>query len=294
MTVQGTGDKGIDYAACSYGRSANLFRGPQQRLREDYVAFIGGTETFGRFIETPYPALVEAALGLPAVNLGCQRAGIDAFVSSHSLVDICAKARVTVIEVLGAPNMSNRHYTVDTRRNECFLRASKALKTIFPEVDFRRFETTADLLIGLARVCPQRLHAVRQELQTAWVARMRTLMDQIGGPVVLLWAADHAPFARAAGGTICRSPVFIDRAMLNAVAPRADAMVEVVITEDEIEAGRSDMVFDAFEAPAAQELLGPVAHRRIAGELTAVLVRLLDIDAGPQPLEEPLQMLEAG
>ena len=28
-----------------------------------YIALIGGTETYGKFIEEPYPALVEAATG---------------------------------------------------------------------------------------------------------------------------------------------------------------------------------------------------------------------------------------
>ncbi|MDJ0825270.1 MAG: DUF6473 family protein [Rhodobacter sp.] len=294
MTVQGSAAKGLDYQPCYYGTSKNLFRGPKQRLRGDYIACLGSTETFGRFIETPYPGLLEETLGLPAVNLGCQRAGIDAFLSCSSLIDICAMAKATVIQIMGAPNMSNRHYTVDPRRNERFLRASKQLKAIYPEVDFRDFETTSDLLTGLARVCPSRLHQVRQELQTAWVARMRTLIDMIGGPVILLWASDHAPYSKEDGGTICRDPVFVDRAMLNAIAPRAAAVVEVVAKANDIASGLGEMVYGPFEVQAAKEMLGPVAHRWIAAELTDLLSGLLEIDAKPQSLDVSLQLLKAG
>ncbi|MDJ0629291.1 MAG: DUF6473 family protein [Rhodobacter sp.] len=294
MTAQGPVGKGLDYFPCHYGTSRNLFRGPQQGLRGDYIVCLGGTETFGRFIEAPYPALIEGRLGLPTVNLGCQKAGIDAFLSCHSLVDICAMAKATVVHLMGAPNMSNRHYTVDPGRNERFLRASKPLKAIYPEVDFRNFDSTADLLTGLARICPKRLHQVRQELQTAWVARMRTLIEQIGGPVVLLWAADHAPYSKAAGGTICRDPVFVDRAMLNAVAPRAAALVEVIADPGDIAAGLRQMTFGPFEAQAAREMLGPVVHHRIADEVSTVLARLLGLEPRPEPVEEPLRFLDAG
>lgn len=275
MAVQGPAGKGIDYATCTYGTSANIFRGPEQRPRSDYIVCIGGTETFGRFIRAPYPALLQRELGVPAINLGCQNAGIDAFLGAPPLIDLCAAARVTVIEILGAPNMSNRHYTVDQRRNERFLRASKPLKAIYPEVDFRAFETTGDLLAGLARVCPKRLHLVRQELQTAWVARMRTLIAQIGVPVVLLWVSGHAPYSMALGGTICRDPVFVDRAMLNAVAPHAAALAEIVVSDGEIVRGRAEMVYDRFDKSAAARMLGPVAHRRIASDLARRLAPML-------------------
>lgn len=254
----------IDYAPCRYGSSKIRFRGPARRVRGEYMAFIGGTETFGRFIETPYPALLEETTGLPAINLGCQNAGIDAFISSPELIDICSMAQVTVIQILGAPNMSNRLYTVDPRHNNRFLRASKKFKEIFPEVDFTEFDRTDHLLTALAQIGPDRLPLVRQELQSAWVARMRTLLSQIDGKKILLWLADHSPYSAASGGTICRDPLFVDRAMLNAVSGGADALVEVVAAQGEIAAGRGHLVYSEFERADAQEILGPLVHQRVA------------------------------
>lgn len=265
----------LDYDPCHYGMSRLLFRGPERELDGDYIAFLGSTETFGRFIPDPFPAQVERATGRSCVNLGCRDGGLDAFMSSPPLIDIAGGASATVVQVMGAVNMSNRFYTVDPRRNQRFIRASKRLKELYPEVDFREFEDTTHLLTGLARVCPDRLQTVRRELQAAWVARMRALIRQIGGPVVLLWLADHAPYSKAEGGTICRDPLFIDRPMLSAVCGTGAVLVEVVVSHDEIEAGVEDMVFAPSESSAARELLGPIAHARAGVALEAVLMDIL-------------------
>lgn len=257
----------IDYAPCRYGSSKIRFRGPARRVRGDYLAFIGGTETFGRFMHSPYPSMLEETTGLPAINLGCQNAGLDAFLSSPELIDICSMAQVTVIQILGAPNMSNRFYTVDPRHNQRFLRASKRFKELYPEADFTKFERTDHLLTALAQLGPDRIPELRKELQSAWVARMRTLLGQIDGRKVLLWLADHAPYSKAEGGTICRDPLFIDRAMLNAVSVHADALVEIVADPGEVLAGRGQLVFSDFEQADAKEALGPLVHTRVAQAL---------------------------
>ncbi|MCG6902290.1 MAG: DUF6473 family protein [Rhodobacter sp.] len=268
-------DRTLEYHACRYGSSKILFRGPARRLRGDYISIIGGTETFGKFIRTPYPDLIEAATGMTTVNLGCQRAGIDAFNNAPGLMDICATAQVTVVQIMGASSMSNRFFTVDPRQNDRFLRASRQFKDIYPEIDFSRFDMTSKMLGELVRVGPERLHLVRQELQSAWVARMRSMLGKIEGKKVLLWLADHAPFSKADGGTICRDPLFVDRAMLNAVREHADELVEIVASQSEVEAGRDQMVFCEMDQHAACDMLGPVVHDRVAQTLHPVLTRLI-------------------
>jgi len=268
----------LDYNPCRYGTSRLLFRGPQRDLQGGYVACLGGSETFGQFIRHPYPALLEEALDLPCANLGCRDAGIDTFMTCPGLIDIANKAKATVIQVLGAANMTNRLYNVDPRRNHRFIRATRRLKELYPEVDFREFELTGHMLTALARVCQDRLQIVRREVQTAWVARMRTLIGRIGGPVVLLWVSDHHPYSKEMGGTIVRDPLFVDRAMLDAVCRGGDArLVEIVADTAEIESGFEEMVFDPMDRAAAQEMLGPHAHRRAALALQHNLTSLLSL-----------------
>ncbi|MDF0600799.1 DUF6473 family protein [Psychromarinibacter sp. C21-152] len=270
----------LDYFPCRYGTSKQLFRGPRRRLDGDFAVFLGGTETYGKFIDTPYPALVEVDSGLRAVNLGCINAGIDAYFNDKALIDICNRAKVTVVQVMGAQNMSNRFYAVHPRRNDRFLRASPLLEKIYPEVDFTEFSFTRHLLTSLMRRSPEKFALLRQELKEAWAARMRMLLSQIDGKVVLLWLSDHAPMApddsRSEVFERCGSdPIFVDRAMLRSLTGDVARVIEVVATDRERLEGLDEMYFGELERPAAQEMLGPVVHRRVAQALVPALEEVL-------------------
>src|SRR5210317_223864 len=89
----------LSYSPCRYGSSRMLFRGPRKRLDLPYLAFIGGTETYGKFLEKPFPTLVEKAMRQTCVNFGCMNGGIDAFVNDPTIMDICAEADLTVVQV---------------------------------------------------------------------------------------------------------------------------------------------------------------------------------------------------
>ncbi len=273
--------KGIDYQTCRYGSSKIMFRGPARKLRGDYIAFLGGSETFGRFIPTPFPDLIEQRTGVTAVNLGCIDAGLDCYAASHDLLEICSNATATVIQILGATNMSNRFYTVDQRHSDRFLRASRQFKEIYPEIDFSTFTLINEMLAKLGQTDPDRLHRLRQEIQTAWVARMRALLRNIEGPKILLWLADHAPFSLGSGGTICRMPLFVDRAMLNALNTPETTFIEVVATQEDIRKGRERMVFNQQDLQHVTQILGPSVHDRVAQHIAPILAKL-------SPSAEPL------
>ncbi len=279
MTCETLGDAALDYFPCRYGASKLTFRGPRRRLEGDYVAYLGGLETFGKFMETPFPALVEQDTGLRSVNLGCANVGIDAYLKDNALMEVCAGARATVIQIMGAQNMSNRFYTVHPRRNDRFVSASKLLLRIYPEVDFTEFHFTRHMLTTLAETCPDRFDMVREELRHAWVARMRTLIERTDGKAVLLWLAGHAPDQPGQASIRRAEPLFVERDMIEAVRCHADAMVEVVATRDEVTEGNDELIFAKTERPAAQEMLGPFAHRRAAFELAPVLKQLIEARA---------------
>ena len=65
----------FDYKMYRFGRSRQIFRGPQPDLRGHYIAAIGGSYTFGRFSDMPFPALLGEELGLTSLNLGADGAG---------------------------------------------------------------------------------------------------------------------------------------------------------------------------------------------------------------------------
>ncbi|MGR3290116.1 MAG: DUF6473 family protein, partial [Paracoccaceae bacterium] len=101
----------LNYYPCQYGESKLRFRGPKRTLEGKYCVVIGGSETFGKFIEQPYPEILEDLSGQTVVNLGCMHAGVGLFADDATILKICANADVTVIQLMGAQNMSNRFYS---------------------------------------------------------------------------------------------------------------------------------------------------------------------------------------
>jgi hypothetical protein len=276
MTYDYAGDTALDYFPCRYGQSKLLFRGPRRKLEGPYAAAIGGTETYGKFVADPYPALVERALGLPVVNFGYMNAGTDVFVGEPVVLDACRHARVTVIQLTGAQNLSNRFYAVHPRRNDRFLRASMLMKTIFREVDFTEFHFTRHMLSVLKERSAEKFALLEEELKAAWIARMRNLLHKIDSKTVLLWITGasgsdpHGP-----GDGLGHEPLFVDAEMVAAIRPFASDLVRVTPSASALAAGTAGMQFAALDAPIAAAMPGPRVHAEIAEALVPAMRRLI-------------------
>jgi len=275
MTYENLGQGALDYFPCRYGKSKLLFRGPRKKMAGEFIAMIGGTETYGKFIEKPFPTLVSEAMEIECVNFGCVTAGVDVFANEMPVIEACSKARVTVIQAIGAQNMSNRFYAVHPRRNDRFLRASTLMKTIFREVDFTDFSFTKHLLTTLQTLSEERFSIVRDELKEAWIARMKLLLDKIEGKTILLWFADHQPKEGAPKEGLGGDPIFVDRRMIEEIRPYVTEVVEVVPSDAALAQGTEGMVFSPMEKPAAQELMGPAAHAEAAQALLRPLSQMI-------------------
>jgi hypothetical protein len=274
MAYEQPGGGPLDYHPCRHGNSKLLFRGPKRAIRERYCAIIGGSETYGKYVRDPYPALVERVLGRMVLNLGCMNAGADVLLNEPVFLDLAAPADVTVIQVLGAHNLSNRFYSVHPRRNDRFLHASHVLRTLYPEVDFTEFHYTRHLLQTLRRVSIARYELIEQELKAAWVARMRQTLHMIPGPTVLLSIGDHRAHSPIRSD-LWPAPFFIDAEMLANVGRKASALVRFQPSAAACSAGTEGMFFAPLDAPAAAELPGPQVHAEIAETLAPVLARYL-------------------
>jgi hypothetical protein len=287
MTYENNGRAGLDYLPCRYGRSRLQFRGPKQQLVGDYALFIGGTETYGRYVEAPFPRLIEQATGLRCVNFGVQNGGIDAFLNDTTVMETAQRARVTVVQVMGAQNLSNRFYSVHPRRNDRFLHASGLMKQLVRDVDFVEFSFNRHMLSAVLALSPDRFEIIRAELQEAWLGRMRHLLKAIGGRTILLWFADHDPDANAAdrpvgdaGDGLGSDPLFVDRAMIEALRPMVTSVVQVPLSAETLSRGTEGMVFDPLHAPMAASMLGPMAHQDAATALQPELLRLMGVRGG--------------
>ncbi|MCX8508677.1 MAG: DUF6473 family protein, partial [Rhodobacteraceae bacterium] len=165
-------------------------------------------------------------------------------------------------------------YAVHPRRNDRFLRASSLMKTIFREVDFTEFHFTRHLLLSLKRRAPEKYALVEAELKSAWVARMRLLLQKITGHSVLLWVGDHHADGLARD-ELGHEPLLLDAQMIEAIRPFASAFVQVAPSAAARATGTEGMVFPPLDAPVAAQMPGPRVHEEVAEALAPVLRRFL-------------------
>ncbi len=279
MTYEKMGARSIDYRPWRCPGSRLVFRGPRRPLEGEFIAFLGGTETHGRFIAHPFPQLIEERLGVACVNFGWPNAGVDVFLNEPALMEVCARARAVVVQMPGAQNMTNRYYTVHPRRNDRFIGPSGQMRTLFPEVDFTEFHFTRHMLRRLAELAPCRFASVRHELQDLWVTRMRQLLQSIGGHATLLWMAPvtsgRAGHGAGQGEMIGPEPAFLSARMMRAIRDCARTGVIVRTSAAGASTDLAEMVFSELEAAAARKVPGPSAHRAVMRELCPVLRRQL-------------------
>lgn len=269
------GEGSLDYFPCRYGSSRLLFRGPRRDTERAFVAVLGGTETYGKFVPVPYPDLLEQELGLPVANFGCTNAGPDVFLNEAAVTEIAGQACVKVVQLLSAHNLSNRYYAVHPRRNDRFLGATPLLRHIFPQVDFTEFNFTRHMLMALQRASADRFEVLAEELRSAWVTRMKLLLSRLSGQTVLLWMSGVAPPSPTWRVDLTQNPLLIDCEMIAAVRSHAAAYVEATFSPTAQSQGIKGLAFAPMEAPAATGVPGPMAHKEVATLLMPVIHRLI-------------------
>lgn len=265
----------LDYAPCRYGESRLIFRGPHRPLEERFIACLGGSETYGKFVPHPFPALLEEAMDVQVLNLGCINAGLDVFLQDSGVLDLAGEANLCILQITGAQNLSNRYYSVHPRRNDRFLAATPLLRALFRDVDFTEFSFTRHLLGTLRRKSIERMEVVAEELRAVWVARMKELLGRLRCPTVLLWMADSPPPSPDRRSDLLTEPLLVDADMVAAVRPLASAYLELVPSPSARRTGAEGMAFGPLDAPAAATLPGPAVHHEVAERLLPIMNQLM-------------------
>lgn len=258
-----------DHLTCRYGVSRLHFRGPKRSLGAPYVACIGGTETYGRFVSDPFPALLERRLGGACVNFGSVNSGLDSMLNDPELMRLAHQAEACVVQLPGAQNLSNRLYRVHPRRNDRFLEASKLLKALYDEVDFTEFHFNKHLLGRLLEISQGRFDIVREELRQAWMARMRSLVDAVDGQMLLLWLRYDPP--EEGCPPLGPEPLMVTSEMVDSLRGAVASVIELPVKmageSDEL----GDMIFGTMQEPAAEHMIGPATHQIIADRVYRAL-----------------------
>lgn len=253
---------------CSYGLSKVPFRGPVRPTNGRFIAFLGGSDTFAKYVAKPFPDLIETAIGEVCVNLGCQSAGPDVFLQDTAIQSLCHDAAAVVIQIVGAANLSNTFYKVHPRRNDRFIAPTDKLMALYPEIDFAEIAFTGHLIARLHAFDDDRFAIVRAQLEITWLRRMKALIGQANGPVLLAWFAPRTPEQGGQGG----DPAFVTRNMIEHLRPYVASVIEVTAQLAETDG----MCFAPLEALSAHETLGATAHVSVAKALRGPLLHHLN------------------
>lgn len=243
----------VDYKAYRYGRSRQLFRGPKPDLSGPYISFIGGSETFGKFVTDPFPSVLENKLSYTCANWGTPGAGPSFFLRDPVVLEACSNSSACVISVMGAVAMSNRLFSVFKRRNSRVRDTSEALQALYPDLKVSEFRFAHNMLRRMYQDDPKRFKLIEIELREAWVARMRDLLEEIETTRVLLWMSTRAPdddFGLTDTDAFVTHPAFVSREMLEAITPMADLIIEYVPTAQVANAGFGEGVDIEMDEPA--------------------------------------------
>lgn len=271
MSYEETRGFGLDYRYCTYEGARFRFRGPKCRMQEPYIAYLGGTKTFGRFVARPFCDRVAGELEVGALNLGVANAGVDAFLHDPGTLLLTDRAEVTVLQVTSAHLMSNRFYTVHPRRNDRFLQASERLRRLYPEIDFTEFHFVNHMLVELAKFQSERFLLIMEELEKAWLSRMRQLTERIGSHVVLLWFADHAPEEKRGLDHFGSTPFGVNAKMMKSIGEHVAQTVIVNVSSASLLLGSEGMICHPRDVQKCVGMLGPSAHEEAANALVKAL-----------------------
>jgi hypothetical protein len=217
----------------------------------------------------PFPSLISDQCGCQAANFGYPNAGPDLFLNQPELIDLANKSVLTIVQIMGAQNVTNRFYKVHPRRNDRFVAPSEVLRTFYPDVDFTDMTFTGHLLKVLEQTSIDRHAMIVAELKSAWIARMRRLIRALSGPVLLLWITPSRTASSHADEW--SGPTLIDGEMINQITTQKTGVLKVAIPSSDLNASTDGLVFPEMERVGALRVLPVAAHRAVAGALRPVV-----------------------
>jgi len=225
----------------------------------------GGDETYGRFVDRPYAAILEERLDRRCLNLGSLFCGVDALCKDRGLFDLLNGSELCILQVPDILGQSNHFYRVHPRRNDRVLAPTENLIGLYPEVDFTDIHFVHHLMVRLQECRDARFEVVVEELQQNWIRQVSGLLGAIEPPTILLRLNVLRQVEAECQGE--RGDFAVTDHMLEAIRPLASNCVDVPVhvsgQSDELE----DMLFGTLQQPMAEHMIGPAAHRSVAQAL---------------------------
>jgi len=210
----------VDYEVYGIPGIRGVFRGPPIKS-DEYVACIGAAQTFGRFVQAPYPRLMATTLGMDALNLGRGGAGPSFPLSNPRLLELINGARVAIVQVFSGRSQSNSLFKT---LNDGMIGINQANGQEFSANRF--YEWLLEQGEELSR-------KIVSETRANYVMAMTELLDAITAPKILLWFSVRTPeYVEQLRMPLHRLwgefPQLVNREMINEIKTHCDQYVECI------------------------------------------------------------------
>jgi MoaA/NifB/PqqE/SkfB family radical SAM enzyme len=267
----------IDYQVYSIeGVAPYGFRGPSPggKIPKDFVSCIGAAQTFGRFVEHPYPALLQQKIAeLPVLNLGLPGAGPAAYLLSPSIIELVNNGNSAIIQIFSGRSASNRHFKSSGFSNG---------KRISDGADISALNAFIEIYQNYTL---DQIKDIVEETTVNWLADFKVLLEQIRVPKILLWFSVKAPpqthNLESRESLLGSFPHLVTQELLTDLTPYAQKYVEVITKR-----GIPQKIYSADGKEIELMICGkmttkntyypsPEMHMDVADALTPVLKTLL-------------------
>ncbi|MFM1873508.1 MAG: hypothetical protein RL398_2930 [Planctomycetota bacterium] len=197
------------------------FRGPAPDLSRPYAAFIGGAQTFGRFVARPFAQAVADELGMQCLNLGIGGAG-PRFALQPPVLELLNGAAIVVVQFFSGRSASCTLFDNGRQGRN----SGKYLPT-GKHMSYEQFFKNL-----LARAEPALVERIVRETREDYAHSMREVAAAIKAPKVALWISRRRPEYEKNWveryGWMNFFPQLLDETVVAACAPAFDSYVECV------------------------------------------------------------------
>lgn len=231
----------VDYSMYELGDTGLQFRGPEPSDLPDggFIACLGAAQTFGCFVDDPFPKKLERHFGMPVLNLGYGGAGARFYLRHPKLLDIVQRARLVVVQAMSGRSEDNALFEsgglefVTVRQTGERLAARDA----WDRVVSGRGKLPTFVPHRLRRAIERRLvkgevKRIVRETRDNWIETTGQLVRMLEPKTAFLWFSKRTPSYPDDYGSVYRLfgefPQLVDEPMVARIRELADAYVEVV------------------------------------------------------------------
>ena len=175
----------VDYHPFTLDGCPVPFRGPafdpQAAPEGSFFTCLGAAQTYGCFVERPFPNLLADRLGLRVLNLGVGGAGPGFSLQYPELIAAMNRGRFVIVQAMSARHEANSRFAADGY------------------VEYLRDRKSGDSIDAVSAWCrvfeeePDSIARLVAESQANWLESMKRLRAAITVPVIFLWFAPRKP-----------------------------------------------------------------------------------------------------